>query len=432
MLDIRDIRSNPEEYIQLLGFRGISRSEVESILDIDSRAKEKLREVETLRSEIKSISKEVAKASRENKEDEVRELKEKSRVLGESSKDVESEFNSFSKQLNDELLNLPNIPSSECPVGKSEADNLILNVNEPMKNFEHFQCVPHWEIGKELGILDLERGAKLSGSMFPMFRKAGSKLLRALTSFALDRHSDLFEEVRPPTLVKSDTLRSTGHLPKFSDEAYHIERDDLWAIPTAEVPLTSLFRDEILKESDLPKRFTAVTACFRREAGAAGRDTRGLLRVHEFDKVEILACTTKEQAPDIHLELLGRAESLVVELGLNYRVLDLCTMDLGQSSRRTFDIEVYSPGTQKWLEVSSVSWFGDYQARRANLRYRPNDGSPIQFLHTLNGSALAWPRIFAALIEVYHQENGTIVLPDVLSSYLNGKRVIDLDGNLQF
>ncbi|MEI2699882.1 MAG: aminoacyl--tRNA ligase-related protein [Microthrixaceae bacterium] len=230
----------------------------------------------------------------------------------------------------------------------------------------------------------------------------------------------MYEEVRPPTLVRTDTMISTGHLPKFADEAYHMERDDLWAIPTAEVPLTSFGRDEILPEAELPRRFCAHTSCFRREAGSAGKDTRGLLRVHEFDKVEILAYCTAEQAPALHAEILERAEGIIRDLGLAYRILDLCAGDLGNSSARTFDIEVYAPGVDRWLEVSSVSWFADYQARRANLRYKPEGGKGTEILHTLNGSALAVPRVWAALVETYRQADGSVAVPELLQPYMRG------------
>ncbi|HYA69365.1 MAG TPA: serine--tRNA ligase, partial [Acidimicrobiales bacterium] len=288
---------------------------------------------------------------------------------------------------------------------------------------EH-QRVPHWDVGRALGVLDLEGGVRLSGAMFPMFRGAGARLLRALTAFALDRHADAFEEVRPPTLVRTETMVSTGHLPKFSDEAYHIERDDLWAIPTAEVPLTSMHRSDILEEASLPLRLTAATACFRREAGAAGRDTRGLLRVHEFDKVELFAYATADQAPAVHEDMVGRVDSLLQALDLEYRVVDLCAGDLGNSAARTFDFEVYSPGCDMWLEVSSVSWFRDYQARRANVRYRPTGGGSPVFAHTLNGSALAWARIWAALIETGRCPDGSVKLPEVLAGYFGGPPVI--------
>ena len=237
--------------------------------------------------------------------------------------------------------------------------------------YQPYQRVPHWDIGADLGILDLERGAKISGSMFVLFRGLGATLNRALCQLALDRNRDLYEEMRPPSLVLTRTLTATGQLPKFADDAYHLERDDLWAIPTAEVPLTSVAMDEILEAAELPKRLMAYSPCFRREAGSAGRDTRGLLRVHEFDKVELLAYATPDQAPDLLAEILARAEQLIRDLGLAHRVLDICTGDLGQSHHRSLDIEVYAPGVDQWLEVSSVSWFGDYQARRANIRYRP-------------------------------------------------------------
>jgi seryl-tRNA synthetase len=235
--------------------------------------------------------------------------------------------------------------------------------------------------------------------------------------------------VRPPTMVLTETMVSTGHLPKFEEDAYHLERDDLWAIPTAEVPLTSMWRGEILEESSLPLRLTAATACFRREAGSAGRDTRGLLRVHEFDKVELFAYTTPGQALDVHADIVARAERLLQQLGLHYRVLDLCTGDLGGPSARTFDLEVYSPGVDQWLEVSSVSWFTDYQARRANIRYRPDGGGGPVLVHTVNGSALAWARIWAALMETGRQADGSVRLPAVLGPYLRGELLIPAAGS---
>jgi seryl-tRNA synthetase len=256
--------------------------------------------------------------------------------------------------------------------------------------------------------------------MFAMFRGQGATLQRALCQLALDRNADAFEEIRPPTLVTSETLTATGQLPKFADDAYHVERDDLWCVPTAEVPLTSIGRDEILDEASLPQRFMAYTPCYRREAGSAGRDTRGLLRVHEFDKVEILAYATEAQAPAMLDELVGRAEATIAALGLTYRVIEICTGDLGQSHHRSFDIEVYSPGVDQWLEVSSISWFSDYQARRGNLRYRPKAGKGTEVLHTLNGSALAVPRVWAAVVETHRQPDGSVLIPEVLLPYMRG------------
>jgi seryl-tRNA synthetase len=259
--------------------------------------------------------------------------------------------------------------------------------------------------------------------MFPLFRGAGARLLRSLGAFALNAHMADYEEIRPPSFALTETMMSTGHLPKSVDDMYAIERDDLWAIPTAEVPLTSMNRGEILDEKQLPIRMTAQTACFRREAGAAGRDTRGLLRVHEFDKVELFAYCTPDQADDAHADILARAESLLQALGLTYRALDLCTGDLGTSSARTVDLEVFSPGVDRWLEVSSVSWFRDYQARRANVRYRTAEGTTA-LVHTVNGSALAWARIWAALVETCRQVDGSVRLPDVLAPYMGDQLVI--------
>jgi seryl-tRNA synthetase len=330
----------------------------------------------------------------------------------------------------DALLVMPNLPSEDAPDGASEADNPVLRwwsaPGLPMgeDGAPHpapHQSVPHWDIGTELGILDLERGAKLSGSMFPIYRAGGARLLRALINYALNQNSDEFEEIRPPSLVRTETMISTGHLPKFIDEAYHLERDDLWAIPTAEVPLTSMGRDEILAESELPMKLMAYTPCFRREAGSAGRDTRGLLRVHEFDKVELLAYTTPAQAEAMHADILARSERILQALGLTYRVVDLCTGDLGQSAARTFDLEAYAPGAGMWLEVSSVSWFSDYQARRANVRYRPAEGGSPAIVHTLNGSAMGWPRTWAALVETHRRPDGTIDVPEVLQPYVGAE-----------
>jgi len=345
--------------------------------------------------------------------------------MGETEKALADESDTLAGELRELLLRIPNLPAPDCPDGSGESDNVVLRVvgYEP-EAYGDPQRVPHWETGSQLGILDLERGAKLSGSMFPLYRKAGAQLVRALCQVALDRNRDLYEEIRPPSLVRSETMVSTGHLPKFGDDAYHIERDDLWGIPTAEVPLTSMCRDEILDEADLPMRMMAHTPCFRREAGAAGKDTRGLLRVHEFDKVELLAYATPEQAEKVHAEILERAESLIAALGLAYRVLDLCCGDIGNSSARTFDIEIYAPGVDQWLEVSSVSWFSDYQARRAGVRYRPAGRKGTEVVHTLNGSGLAVPRVWAGIVETHRRQDGAITIPEILLPYMGGQEVI--------
>jgi seryl-tRNA synthetase len=284
--------------------------------------------------------------------------------------------------------------------------------------------VPHWDTAAALGILDNERATKISGAMFTMQRGLGATLARALCQYALDSNADAFEEIRPPSLVTTATLTATGQLPKFADDAYAIERDDLWCIPTAEVPLTSLYAGEVIDEALLPMRFMAHTPCYRREAGSAGRDTRGMLRAHEFDKVEILSVATPEQAPAMLAEIVDRAERLIGGLGLPYRIIEICTGDLGQSHHRSFDLEVYAPGCDNWLEVSSCSWFSDYQARRADIRYRKAGEKGTHVATTLNGSALAVPRVWAAIIENYRQPDGSVLIPVALQPYMRGHQVI--------
>lgn len=425
MIDIRLVREDPDTVKAALKRRGVDAAEVDRLLVLDEAARSAVGHRDELRAEVKALSKQVGAARKSGDASVAETLATRSRSLGDQERSLSAVADSAQDQVRQALLVLPNLPSDEAPDGDGPEDNAIVRswpAEPPV--YRESQRVPHFVAGAELGILDMERGAKLSGSMFPLFRGGGARLTRALTSFALDRHADAFEEVRPPTLVLTETMVSTGHLPKFEEDAYHVERDDLWAIPTAEVPLTSMWRGDLLDESDLPLRLTAVTSCFRREAGAAGRDTRGLLRVHEFDKVELFAYATPDQAAALHDELVGRAESLLRELGLQYRVVDLCAGDLGGSSARTFDLEVYAPGVDQWLEVSSVSWFADYQSRRASIRYRPAGGGSPRLVHTLNGSALAWPRIWAALVESGRQLDGSVVLPEVLAPYLQGQTVI--------
>ena len=420
MLDMRAIRRDPDVARQGLLRRGDDPGLIDEVLELDALQRTLGTERDDLRNQVKSLSKEVGQLRRDGRDDEAQAKQDESRALGADEKAKAAEAAALSERIRSVLLTVPNLPAGDAPDGAGEDDNVVLRVEgfDPDAYGEH-QRVPHWDIGAQLGLLDLERGTKISGSMFVMYRGTGAALVRALCQVALDRNRDLYEEVRPPTLVLTDTMVSTGHLPKFVDEAYHVERDDLWAIPTAEVPLTSLARDEILDEAELPRRFMAHTSCFRREAGSAGRDTRGLLRVHEFDKVELLAYGRPEDAAAQHAEIMERAESLIADLGLAYRVLDLCTGDLGASAARTWDIEVYAPGVDQWLEVSSVSWFTDYQARRANVRYRPEGGKPA-FVHTFNGSALAVPRVWAALVEVNRQPDGSVLLPEILRPYLGG------------
>jgi len=420
MLDVRRIRAEPEAVTAALLRRGdpSAADAVARVVQVDADHRTALAEQEAIRARIKELSKRHARPDEATIAE--------SRALGDQEKALASRADALAVELRDSLLRIPNTPSPDAPDGVGEHDNVVLRTHGEVSYAEH-QRVPHWEIGAELGILDPERATKISGAMFEMYRGWGARLLRALVQLSLDRNADAYEEIRPPTLVKTETMISTGHLPKFADDAYHVERDDLWAIPTAEVPLTSLHRDEVLDHAVLPLRYCAYTSCYRREAGSAGRDTRGLLRSHEFDKVELLAVAADaEQAIACQEDVLARSESLLRDLGLAYRVVDLCTADLGGSAARTWDIEAYAPGCDLWLEVSSVSWFADYQARRASIRWRREGSKGTEVCHTVNGSAMGWPRTVAAYLETHRQADGTIAVVEALRPYLGvesfGKR----------
>ena len=430
MIDLVQLRREPDVVKAALARRGVSGDVMDEIISLDVEHRRLLQEDEGLRAEVNELSKQVGEAHRAKDTATAGELTAKSRALGDRERVASEATEEVASSLREKLLMIPNLPAPDVPDGQDDGDNVEMrrwwvgmDDGAGAPTYAEHQLVPHWEIGTQLGILDLESGAKLAGSMFPLYRGDGARLLRALSAFSLDRQRLEYEEIRPPTFALTETMMSTGHLPKSADDMYSIERDGLWAIPTAEVPLTSMHRGEILDEARLPIRLTAHTACFRREAGAAGRDTRGLLRVHEFEKVELFAYCTPEQAPEAFDDILERAEATLRALGLTYRVLRLCTGDLGTSSARTFDLEVFSPGVDKWLEVSSVSWFSDFQARRANVRYRTSDGSTA-LVHTVNGSALGWARVWAALVETYRQPDGSVELPDVLASYLGGQTTI--------
>ncbi len=429
MLDVRRFRTEPDAIRAGLSRRGGDAvAAVDRIIDLDARQRALGTQRDDLRARIKALSKEVGTRRGQGDAEGAEALMAESRALGEEEKALDTEADELAEELQGLLLRTPNLPAAECPDGAGEADNVVLRTEgyDPDAYGDH-QRVPHWDIGTELRILDGERAAKIAGSMFMLYRGWGARLLRAMVQLSLDRNADAYEELRPPTLVRTDTMVGTGHLPKFEDEAYHMERDDLWAIPTAEVPLTSLHRDEVLAAAELPRRYIAHTSCFRREAGAAGRDTRGLLRVHEFDKVELLAVAADEaQAIACQEDVLARSEALLRDLGLPYRVLDLCTGDIGASAARTWDLEAYAPGCDRWLEVSSVSWFSDYQARRANIRHRPGGGKGTEVCHTVNGSAMGWPRTVAAYLETHRQPDGSVAIVDALRPYVGGAPAIPI------
>lgn len=427
MIDVRLLRTDPNGVRVALARRGQPDLLVQ--LDRATQLDERLREITAQRDEyrrqVNDLSKVVGAARKSGDTAAADAAMTTSRELGDLERKLAGESDDVSAELNDVLLRITNLPHPDAPDGASEHDNPVVKgpVNMPASFADH-QRVPHWETATALGILDNERATKISGAMFTLQRGLGATMARALCQLALDRNADAFEEVRPPTLVSTATLTATGHLPKFADDAFAIERDGLWAIPTAEVPLTSLYASEIVDEAALPARVMAHTSCFRREAGSAGRDTRGMLRTHEFDKVEILAVTLPHQAPAMLDELVARCEGTIAALGLPYRIIEICTGDLGQSHHRSFDIEVYAPGCDRWLEVSSVSWFSDYQARRADIRFRRPGQKGTEIAHTLNGSALAVPRVWAAIIENFRQPDGSVAIPEVLLPYMRGATVI--------
>ena len=423
MIDVRLLRTNIEGVRTALARRGKPEvlSQIDEAVQLDSRLRDITTERDAIRAEVNDLSKQVGTLRRDKRNDEAEALMGRSRELGETERVLQAEFDEVQGALHQIMLRIPNLPHADAPNGAGDHENPVVKgpINMPVQFADH-QRVPHWETASHLGILDNERATKIAGAMFTMQRGLGATLARALCQFALDSNADAFEEIRPPSFVTTATLTATGHLPKFADDAYAIERDDLWAIPTAEVPLTSLHAGEVLEESELPVRLMAYTPCYRREAGSAGRDTRGMLRAHEFDKVEILAIARPEDAPKLLTELVARAESLMAALELPYRIIEICTGDMGGSHHRSYDIEVYAPGCDAWLEVSSVSWFSDYQARRADIRFKRTGQKGTEIANTLNGSALAVPRVWAAICENYRQADGSVRIPTVLLPYMRG------------
>ncbi|MGA0877642.1 MAG: serine--tRNA ligase [Ilumatobacteraceae bacterium] len=423
MIDLRLLRTDPDRVVSALARRRKPDLliQVQTALALDERLREMTTKRDALRARINELSKLVGQARRDGDTATAETLQAESRRLGGDEELLDQSFDVVQGELREIMLRLPNLPHPDAPDGDNDAENPVVKgpVNMPSSFADH-QRVPHWDIATSLGILDNERATKIAASMFTMQRGLGATMARALCQLALDRNADAFEEVRPPTMVSTATLTATGHLPKFADDAYAIERDGLWMIPTAEVPLTSLYAGEVLDESDLPVRVMAYSPCYRREAGSAGRDTRGMLRAHEFDKVEILSVAAPDQAPALLQDLVQRAENVISSLHLPYRIIEICTGDMGQSHHRSFDIEVYAPGCDAWLEVSSVSWFGDYQARRADIRFRRAGQKGTEIAHTLNGSALAVPRVWAAIIENHHQPDGSVIVPEVLRPYMRG------------
>jgi seryl-tRNA synthetase len=388
---------------------------------LDKSRRETIQAVEERKAARNAVSQQVGQRKRagESADD----LQQQSRALGDEIARLDRELAETESELSRILLELPNITLDQVPAGGEEHNTTVRSWGSPREG-AHVQ--PHWEIGSRLGIIDFERGAKISGSGFIVFRRQGARIVRALLNLMLDVHTGEhgYEETWVPVVVNRASMTGTAQLPKFEEDMYALKDEDAFLIPTAEVPLTNLYRDEVIPESELPKSFTAYSPCFRREAGAAGKDTRGLLRVHEFDKVELVRYVTPESS-EAELELLtGHAEKILKLLELPYRVVRLASGDTGFASAHTYDLETFAPGVGKWLEVSSCSNFTDFQARRANIRYKPADGGKPRFVHTLNGSGLAFPRIIASILEHHQQEDGSVRVPAALSTYLGAERLV--------
>ena len=415
MLDIKKIRNNPDEVLKSIR-RKDNNISIDKILKIDSELKVLTTELNDLQANQNSKSKEIGllKSKGESADGTFSDLK----VLSEKIKNLEKQQRILSSSLKKELLEVPNIPHLSSPHGANSKDNVIVHENNSNRKF-NFDLKNHIDIGTELGILDFEVAAKMSGSGFPLYKGRGALLERALINFMIDYHLKNFNytEFFTPFLVKPDSAITTGQLPKFSEDMYHIEKDDLYLIPTAEVSLTNIHKDDILSLSDLPKYYLGYSACFRREAGSYGKDTKGLLRVHQFNKVELVKFVEPKNSYNELDSLVKQATKILDMLELDYRVIELCDGDLSFAASKCFDLEVWAPGEQKWLEVSSCSNFEDFQARRGNIRYKDSDGK-TDFIHTLNGSGLATPRIFAALLETHQKENGSVEIPECLQPYM--------------
>ncbi len=418
MLDLKFIRSHPEVVKDALEKRGVD-FDLDQFLSWDEKRRMLLTQVEKLKHQRNTLSEEVGKlkAAKQDASEIIQEVKQISRQI----KEFEQELDELEQKIKKALLLIPNIPHSSVPVGPDESANQVVRVVGEPPEFS-FAPRPHWEIGEALDILDFARAAKISGSRFTVLKGWGAQLERALINFMLDLHTREhgYTEVFPPFLVNRETMVGTGQLPKFEDDMFLCSREDLFLIPTAEVPVTNLYRDEILPGDVLPIYHVAYSACFRAEAGAAGRDTRGLIRQHQFNKVELVKFTKPEDSYDELEKLTNDAEEVLRRLGLAYRVVVLSTGDLGFSAAKTYDLEVWFPSANCYREVSSCSNFEDFQARRANIRFRPQPGARPQFVHTLNGSGLAIGRTLAAILENYQQEDGAVVIPPVLRPYMHG------------
>ncbi|MCM1009486.1 MAG: serine--tRNA ligase [Fusobacterium sp.] len=421
MLDIKLIRENPEKINELLKRRNPELS-IDNIIEIDVKRRKVQAQADELRAKRKKDSQMIGELKKKGENTDA--VQAEVKLLGDEIKALEEEESKLDEQQRDLLLHTPNTPDETTPVGTSEDDNVVVSTwGEPTK-FD-FDAKAHWDLCEEKNLVDFERGVKLSQSRFTLYRGKGAKLERAIINFFLDYHTEEqgYEEILPPFMANAQTMTGTGQLPKFKEDMYKCENEDLYLIPTAEVPVTNIYQGEILSEDDLPKYMTAYTPCFRREAGSAGKDTRGLIRVHQFNKVELVKLCKPETSPAEHEKLTEDAEKMLQLLGLPYRRVALCSADIGFSANKCWDLEVWMPSYNTYKEISSCSNFGDYQARRANIRYRDKETGKVNFVHTINGSGLAVGRTFAAIVENFQQADGTILIPEVLQKYTGFDRI---------
>lgn len=416
MLDLKQIRENPDTFKNGLKNKKGNPDDIDKVLALDKDRRQIIQEVEKLKQERNQASQQVGQLKKSGGD--ASEVIARTRTIGQEIKAMDERLKGIEEEMNGIMIRMPNIPHESTPVGKDENDNVVVKAWGKIPEY-NFEISDHLEIGERLDILDFPRGSKVSGRGFPVLKGAGAKLERALIQFMLDLHTEEhgFREVNPPFVVNRDSMYGTGQIPKLEEDMYHCTEDDLFLIPTAEVPVTNLLRDEMLNANELPIKYCAYSPCFRREAGSWGKDTRGMLRLHQFNKVEMVKFVHPETSDAALETLLGFACTVLERLGLPYRVLELCTGDLSFAAAKCYDVELWSPAEEKWLEVSSCSNFVDFQARRMNIRFRPAANARPELIHTLNGSGVATPRLLVALLEVYQQEDGSVLIPENLRKY---------------
>lgn len=420
MLDLKWIRENPEALKKGLAAKNAS-FDVSKLLELDKKRLTQLQEVENLKSQRNAANEKVVLLKKSGKNDEANELIASMKSISQNIKEIDSEMGELSTEMDNLLMTIPNIPHESVPITKTPEENPVVRTWGEPKNFS-FKPLTQMELGtsEKNPYFSMDWGSKITGSGFPVYRGAGARLERALINFMIEMHAQAhgYEEIWPPALVNRDSMTGTGQLPKFEEDMYKLKDEDFYLVPTAEVPVTNLLRNQTLQESDLPIKFVAYSPCFRREAGSYGKDTKGLSRVHQFDKIEMVKFVKPENAHEELESLTGNAEAILQALGLPYRVLLLGSGDMSFSSSKCYDLEVWAPGTGKWFEVSSCSTFGDFQARRMNIRFKRNGGGKPEYVHTLNGSGVALARTFLCLLENYQKEDGSVELPEVLKKYL--------------